>query len=265
MNQPEFNLLVVNTMAIANEVFAAKCHDLVSAMAEDESNSFSFDFDEDDAIDPAEDLAELQEALDSGYDSADEELHEELDEAWEEIDRDQLNSLYAQMPAELPALTQKVTATQLKQWVDHVVKADAEHPFNAMHQLVMTTFQGGPEFDLEDEVREAIEEAVAFDKIERLREIEDQITPQHIALDDLVNTGALESFEMFELLLTKAELDDKKVVKLLSAFIDEYDMVFEKVYHIVSPTAEQHEALYVLAKEEAEPHIVEFLATVKVG
>lgn len=250
MNQSEFNLLVTNVTAIANQTFTIQCGGFVTALDADKENEFSTEpFD----INSHMEGFNFQEILESGYGGLNE-VENELNEAWSLVDRDLLESSVIQLPKEFSDLTKKLTASELKQWITHTLEAEDESLFYVVHRIIMALFQQEGS-DIHDLVREAI----AFDELTDLIKEEKNLRAEHIQLDDLETALTIQSFKAFEWLVPRAKLDDDNTLELLKSSLDDHSN-FERILLILAPSEKQRETILSLAKSRNEDSILELLS-----
>lgn len=251
MNQSEFNLLVTNVTAIANQTFAIQCGEFANAVAADDSNEFateSFD------LNKHNETFDFQAVLEKGYQSIDE-LETELAEAWEKGSAAELESLLAQLPSAMPVLSQQLSGDQLQQWITHTLKAQDEDPFYVLHQHIMALFQTGLSTN---DTNDLIREAIAFDQVSDLADIESTITPEQIAFDDLVTAVTIQSFTAFEWLAQRAALNGEQTVELLENCTDD-SAVFEQTLKIIAPDEPARDAIKSRAKASGQEAIVDLI------
>jgi hypothetical protein len=248
MKQSEFNVLVTNVSAIADQAFAVQCGEFSSAAADDGVQPAAAPFN------PLEHIGnfDYQAVLESGYKSL-ESLTAEFNAAWEAIEQEKLAGLLENLPDDFARLTQPLTGDQLKPWIIHALNAGDESPFYALHHYLLGFFRGGY-----DETNDIIREAIAFDELAGLLEHERNIGPEHIQFDDLVTAATIQSFKVLEWLLKHAQLDDGQVVAIMeSCFIDK--TVFQRVYQMLSPTTAQSAAILLRAQAAGEDGIIGFI------
>ena len=253
MNQLEFNILVTNVTAIANQTFTIQCGEFATALSSDEENELATEtFDQKTHID----TFDFQSIINSGYQQLDD-LEDELDKAWSLIDLKKLEASLKQLPEDYADLTLKLSGDQLKQWITHTLEAKDDTPFYIVHQYIMTLFQGG-----DDEINDLIREAIAFDELTDLLEEENNIRAEHIHVDDLITAATIQSFKTFKWLVQHSELSNKEVIKVLENTFDDKP-TFEQSYTIIAPTETQHSEILTLAKNRNATEITEFLTQLK--
>lgn len=253
MKQSEFNILVTNVTAIANQTFTIQCGEFATALSSDEENELSTEtFDQKTHMD----TFDFQSVIDSGYKQLND-LEDELNNAWNLIDLNKLEALIKQLPEGYADLTIKLSGDQLKQWITHTLEAKDDTPFYIVHQYIMTLFQGG-----DDDINDLIREAIAFDEVAELQEEEHNIRTEHIQVDDLITAAAIQSFKALKWLVQHADLSDEDVIKILESAFDEKS-IFEQAYTIISPTETQYSEILTLAKNNNATVIIEFLTQLK--
>ena len=253
MKQSEFNILVTNVTAIANQTFTIQCGEFATALSSEEENKLATEaFDQKIHID----TFDFQSIINSGYKQLDD-LEDELANAWSLIDLDKLEASLKQLPEGYTELTLKLSGDQLKQWITHTLEAKDDTPFYIVHQYIMTLFQGG-----DDDIDDLIREAIAFDELTDLLEEENNIRAEHIKVDDLITAATIQSFKAFKFLVQHTELNNEEVIEVLESTFDDKS-TFEQVYTIMAPTETQHSEVLTLAKNSNASVIIEFLTQLK--
>lgn len=224
MQQSDFNILVTNSTAVANQVFSCQCGDFASNLSGGDDNVLApVNFD----LEKHLNEFNFQEVLDSGYESISE-LELEFCEAWAGVNIDELNGMISQLPSEFSGFTEKLSGKQLSNCVAVVLNAGDDSPFFKLHQVIMPLFQQWDE-SAEDTIREAI----AFDEVASLDEA-DNILPEHVSVEDLITSATIQSFKVFTWLVKCSNIDSEGMATVLREFSEEEEL-FDKIFRIFSP------------------------------
>lgn len=250
MIQSDFNILVTNVTAIVNHTFNIQADEFADGVVQEAAQGgAAAGFDTDQHFESFD----FQDVLDSGYrDLA--ELTDELDEAWEQVDRELLQELLAEVPGDMPNLTMKMSGDDLKTWIRHSLQADEETPVYAIHRMIMALFDGSSE-----QINDMIREAIAFDDLDELIDEEPNLLPENISLENLITAATIQSFNVLAWLIPRADLDDDEALELLESNIDD-KFIFQKVYGMLEPDDALKSAIRSRAEALGQSRIVEFLS-----
>lgn len=224
MQQSDFNILVTNSTAVANQVFSCQCGDFASNLSSGDDNELvpvAFN------LEKHLNEFNFQEVLDSGYGSIPE-LELELCEAWAGVNVDELSGIISQLPSEFSGFTKKLRGKQLSSCVAVVLNDGDNSPFFKLHQAIMPLFQ-----QWEESPEDAIREAIAFDEISSLDEAVN-ILPEHVSVEDLITSATIQSFKVFTWLVKCSNIDSEGMTIVLREFVEEEEL-FNTIFRIFSP------------------------------
>ena len=252
MNQSEFNFLVTNILAIKDQLFSINCAQFATDVRpQNDEDKASDAFDVNNYIN----RSNYDEFINQGYESI-ASLSNELTSAWEKTGADILDELLNNVPHSLPVLTAKITSNEFKTCLLFSLENTDRNPLNDIHQY-LTGFLNS-NFD---EVADIIREAIAFDDVTGLIEMEAVIDTSKITLDDLVTAVTIQSYSAFKWLFSHAMLSDHKLLDLFVEGMSDNN-VFEAMYNIIKPSDKHHALLLSLAEKHSNHEAVNFLRNV---
>lgn len=248
IDQVQFNILVTNVFAIAEQVFARQCKLFLQTMAEDESAGFS---PEAAGLQDFEAEVDYQLVLDNGY-GALESVTDSFAAAWDKADKILLQESLAQLPPQLPNLLYKINGEVLENWVNCVAALPEENAFSRIHQYCQGLFHS------QGQGRDFIREAIADDDVTILEQNESEIALEEILFEDINTALMIESVKTFTWLAERAQLSDEQRLTMLEYVISDQPY-FERVYQTLAPSAAVKTALIATARESGYAAVLEFL------
>lgn len=195
---------------------------------------------------------DFQDILDSGYRDLPE-LTEDLEQARNQVNMDEIQALLAELPQSYPALNQKISGADLQSWIRYTLKAEDEDPIYKIYHEIKARFSGE-----DDDIPDLIREAIAYDELEELKNIEKRLAPTHILLEDLITAATIESFSVLKWLINHVTLNNNEVILLMESQFQDLP-VFEQLYQILTPTNEQHLLILEAAKNAQATAIINYL------
>lgn len=246
MNKQQFDYMVTNLIAIVNHTFTMQCGEFATAQAQDEAQApdvSEFNVDKH--------LAEFDfdEMLASGYRGI-ADVSDILDGKRERADLAIIDSHLTAMPSNLGDLCEKLSGVEFQQWLRYALKAEQGDSLYQLHAYLANHSEHGDD-DLSDQLREAI----AFDELEGLRNI--QSIPSHkVKIEDFTMAATIESFKVFAWMAGHAELDENQKRSILTQQM-EFPNSFFTIYPMLAPNNKSRS--FLLSKAESFPPIHQYL------